>query len=59
MFWAARVNYVMFSLIWSLAPILVSLTAFFTYVIQGNKLTVGTAFTVRLVPFLLHRGVAC
>ena len=36
----------MFSFIWSCAPILVSVTAFFTYVMQGNRLTVGTAFTV-------------
>ena len=43
---AARINYVMFSLVWALAPILVSLTAFFTFVMQGNQLTVGTAFTV-------------
>lgn len=36
----------MFSLIWSMAPILVSVTAFFVYVMRGNQLTIGTAFTV-------------
>lgn len=41
----ARINNVLFSLIWSMAPILVSVTAFFAYVMQGNQLTVGTAFT--------------
>ena len=42
----ARLNSVMFSLIWICAPILVSVTSFFVYVVQGNELTVGTAFTV-------------
>ncbi|KIP06892.1 hypothetical protein PHLGIDRAFT_128004 [Phlebiopsis gigantea 11061_1 CR5-6] len=41
----ARINSVLFALIWSMAPILVSVTAFFVYVMQGNELTVGTAFT--------------
>ncbi|KAH9922425.1 multidrug resistance-associated ABC transporter [Fomitopsis serialis] len=41
----ARLNSVMFSLIWICAPILVSVTSFFVYVVQGNELTVGTAFT--------------
>lgn len=43
---SARINNVLFSLIWSMAPILVSVTAFFVYVMRGNPLTVGTAFTV-------------
>ncbi|KZT66167.1 hypothetical protein DAEQUDRAFT_813713 [Daedalea quercina L-15889] len=41
----SRLNSVMFSLIWICAPILVSVTSFFVYVVQGNELTVGTAFT--------------
>ncbi|KAI0672246.1 multidrug resistance-associated ABC transporter [Trametes maxima] len=41
----SRVNAVCFSLIWTCAPILVSVTAFFVYVVQGNELTIGTAFT--------------
>ncbi|KAI0357033.1 multidrug resistance-associated ABC transporter [Trametes cingulata] len=41
----ARVNSVCFSVIWTCAPILVSVTAFFAYVAQGNELTIGTAFT--------------
>lgn len=36
----------MFSLIWTSAPILVSLISFFTFVYQGNQLTVSVAFTV-------------
>ena len=42
----ARVNAVCFSLLWTTAPILVSVTSFFVYVAQGNALTIGTAFTV-------------
>ncbi|KAG2056641.1 hypothetical protein BDR06DRAFT_952711 [Suillus hirtellus] len=41
----ARINSVMFSLIWTSAPILVSLISFFTFVYQGNQLTVSVAFT--------------
>jgi len=39
----------MFFLIWALAPILLSTISFLTYVMLGNELTVGTAFTVRLL----------
>lgn len=39
-------NSVCFSLIWICAPILVSVTSFFVYVLRGHELTVGTAFTV-------------
>ncbi|KAI0657587.1 multidrug resistance-associated ABC transporter [Cubamyces menziesii] len=41
----ARINSICFSLIWTCAPILVSVTSFFAYVAQGNELTIGTAFT--------------
>ncbi|KAG1773289.1 hypothetical protein EV702DRAFT_1131440 [Suillus placidus] len=41
----ARINSVLFSLIWTSAPILVSLISFFTFVYQGNQLTVSIAFT--------------
>ncbi|KAF8996876.1 hypothetical protein BDQ17DRAFT_1391964 [Cyathus striatus] len=41
----ARVNQVLFHLLWSSAPILVSIVSFFTYVMLGNELTVSTAFT--------------
>jgi hypothetical protein len=37
------------SLIWTSAPILVSLISFFTFVYQGNQLTVSVAFTVSSV----------
>ncbi|KAI0332220.1 multidrug resistance-associated ABC transporter [Cubamyces sp. BRFM 1775] len=44
--WMAKsyVNSACFSLIWICAPILVSLTSFYTYIAQGNELTIGTAF---------------
>lgn len=35
----------MFNLLWSSAPILVSVISFLTYAAQGHKLTVGIAFT--------------
>ena len=35
----------MFQVVWSTAPILVSVLSFLTYVSRGNELTVGTAFT--------------
>ncbi|EKM76533.1 hypothetical protein AGABI1DRAFT_122491 [Agaricus bisporus var. burnettii JB137-S8] len=41
----ARTNSVMFYLLWSCAPILVSITSFLVYVMQGNQLTISTAFT--------------
>ncbi|KDR78080.1 hypothetical protein GALMADRAFT_224469 [Galerina marginata CBS 339.88] len=41
----ARINSVLFYLLWTCAPILVSIISFWTYVMQGNQLTVGTAFT--------------
>jgi hypothetical protein len=42
----ARVNSVMFYLLWSCAPILVSIISFLAYVVQGNTLEIGQAFTV-------------
>ncbi|KAF8963320.1 multidrug resistance-associated ABC transporter [Flammula alnicola] len=42
----ARVNSVMFYLLWTCAPILVSIISFMAYVLQGNKLTISTAFTI-------------
>jgi hypothetical protein len=39
----------MFTMIWTSAPILVSLISFFTFVYQGNQLTVSVAFTVSSV----------
>ncbi|KAF8957708.1 ABC transporter type 1, transmembrane domain-containing protein [Flammula alnicola] len=41
----ARVNSVVFNLLWSCAPVLVSIIAFFTYVMTGHQLTISTAFT--------------
>lgn len=41
----ARVNSVLFQLLWTCAPILVSFISFLTYVMLGNELTVATAFT--------------
>lgn len=41
----SRLNSILFQMLWTTAPILVSIIAFFTYVVQGYELTVGTAFT--------------
>ncbi|PFH45713.1 hypothetical protein AMATHDRAFT_158119 [Amanita thiersii Skay4041] len=41
----ARINSALFYLLWTLAPILVSIISFFVYVIQGNQLTISVAFT--------------
>ncbi|KIY50596.1 hypothetical protein FISHEDRAFT_39032 [Fistulina hepatica ATCC 64428] len=41
----ARVNSVMFYMLWTTSPILVSVIAFFTFVASGHKLDVATAFT--------------
>ncbi|KAJ3486309.1 hypothetical protein NLI96_g4318 [Meripilus lineatus] len=41
----SRINSACFMLIWTCAPILVSISSFFVYVMRGNELTVGTAFT--------------
>lgn len=49
-FLTARLNSLMFYLIWALAPILLSTISFMTYVMLGNELTIGTAFTVCRVP---------
>lgn len=42
----ARVNSVMFYLLWTCAPILVSIISFTVYVLRGNELDIPTAFTV-------------
>ncbi|KAJ6468022.1 hypothetical protein C8R47DRAFT_1325922 [Mycena vitilis] len=41
----SRLNSLLFFLIWALAPILLSTISFLTYVMLGNELTIGTAFT--------------
>ena len=48
-FFQGRVNSVLFNALWTCAPILISIISFFTYVMLGNQLTVGVAFTVRLL----------
>src|SRR6266702_4643309 len=42
----SRINSIMFQLLWSCAPVLVSITSFLVFVLQGNELTVSIAFTV-------------
>ncbi|KAF8060200.1 multidrug resistance-associated ABC transporter [Lyophyllum atratum] len=64
----ARVNSVMFGLLWTCAPILVSIISFFTYVVQGKELSISIAFTsIALAPLnvvpawivqILQTGVA-
>ena len=41
----SRINSIMFQVLWTTAPILVSVLSFLTFVAQGNQLTLGTAFT--------------
>ena len=41
----SRINSVLFSAIWTLAPILVSVVSFASYIWAGNQLTVSVAFT--------------
>ncbi|KIJ91359.1 hypothetical protein K443DRAFT_14463 [Laccaria amethystina LaAM-08-1] len=41
----SRVNSVMFYLLWTCAPILVSIVSFFVLVMQGGELTISVAFT--------------
>jgi hypothetical protein len=48
----ARLNSVLFQLLWSCAPVLVSISSFLAFVLQGNELTIGIAFTVRLSSFV-------
>jgi hypothetical protein len=45
-------NSVLFQLLWSCAPVLVSVSSFLAFVLQGNELTVGIAFTVRFSSFV-------
>jgi hypothetical protein len=42
----SRINSIMFQLLWSCAPVLVSITSFLVFVLQGKQLTVSVAFTV-------------
>ena len=42
----AYLNSVLFQVLWTCAPVLVSISSFLVFVLQGNELTVGIAFTV-------------
>jgi len=42
----ARKNSILFSALWTVSPILVSVVGFFTFVMLGNVLTISIAFTV-------------
>jgi ABC-type multidrug transport system fused ATPase/permease subunit len=50
-----RINGIMFSAVWTLAPIMVSIFSFFVYVYAGNQLTVSVAFTA-ISLFTMIRG---
>ncbi|KAF9027408.1 multidrug resistance-associated ABC transporter [Hymenopellis radicata] len=41
----SRINSILFYMLWNSAPVLISIVAFFTYVVQGNELTISKAFT--------------
>lgn len=47
MYSSARINSILFYLLWTCAPTLISVLSFFTFVMLGNELTVSVAFTVR------------
>lgn len=40
-----RINSVLFGLLWTCAPVLVSIVSFLSYTLAGNALTVSKAFT--------------
>jgi hypothetical protein len=44
-----RLNSVMFYALWTFAPTFISIISFFTYVMLGNQLTIGVAFTVHFI----------
>ena len=54
----ARINSVMFYLLWTCAPILVSIVSFFVFVMQGGELTISVAFTVGSLSFHLYGVIA-
>ena len=39
----------MFSMLWTVAPILVSVISFLVYVLSGHRLTIPVAFTVNVL----------
>ncbi|KAF8502971.1 hypothetical protein JB92DRAFT_3123623 [Gautieria morchelliformis] len=41
-----RINRIMFSALWTTAPILVSVLSFLTFILTGHELTISVAFTV-------------
>ena len=54
----ARVNPVMFYLLWTYALILVSMVSFFVFVMQGSELIVSVPFIVRAL-FSTIIGFGC
>ena len=47
----AHINSIMFYLLWTCAPILVSIVSFFMFVMQGGELMISVAFMVGLSLF--------
>ncbi|KAF9025817.1 multidrug resistance-associated ABC transporter [Hymenopellis radicata] len=41
----SRINSILIYMLWNSAPVLISIVVFFTYVVQGNELTISKAFT--------------
>ena len=52
MIFKGRFNSVLFYALWTFAPIFISITSFFTYVMLGNQLTIGVAFTVNFFIYI-------
>ena len=47
----ARVNFILFYLLWTCAPIVVSIGSFFVFVMQGGELTLSVTLMVNSVFF--------
>ncbi|KAF8502967.1 multidrug resistance-associated ABC transporter [Gautieria morchelliformis] len=50
-----RINQIMFSALWTTAPILVSVLSFLTFILTGHELTISVAFTA-IALFNMLRG---
>ncbi|KAF7346860.1 hypothetical protein MSAN_01825400 [Mycena sanguinolenta] len=51
----ARMNTIGLNSLWIMAPILISIVSFFTYVMLGNQLTMGTAFAAIALLNMIRR----
>ncbi|KAF8872717.1 hypothetical protein CPB85DRAFT_1378897 [Mucidula mucida] len=45
----SRINSILIYMLWNSAPVLILIVTFFTYVVQGNELTISKAFTLGII----------